>query len=206
MVMNLISHDQIEKSLHEGSTCYALMAREAEPKIKVQIPGHIKPTLEELWNLLKRSARWVASHARHSTCYWLVPWATLPNMPHYKMNPTEHAELQWQVEELLDKGFIKESLSLCAVPALLALKKDGTLRMCVDNHTINKITVKYCFPIPRLDDMVDLMSGVTSSPKLILRAGTTKLESGQRTNGKLHLKLKMGCMKVGYAIWTVQYS
>jgi len=47
MVMNLISHDQIEKSLNEGST-YALMAREAEPKIKVQIPGHIKPTLEEL--------------------------------------------------------------------------------------------------------------------------------------------------------------
>ena len=41
MVMNLISHDQIEKSLHEGSTCYVLVALEADRKIEVQIPEHI---------------------------------------------------------------------------------------------------------------------------------------------------------------------
>jgi len=42
------------------------------------------------------------------------------------MNPAKHAELERQVEELFDKGFIKESLGPCAVPALLAPKKDGT--------------------------------------------------------------------------------
>ena len=47
MVMNLISHDQIENSLNEGSTCYALVAREAEPNIEVPILGHITPILEE---------------------------------------------------------------------------------------------------------------------------------------------------------------
>jgi len=44
IVMNLINHDQIEKSLNEGSTCYALVAQEAEPNIEVQILGHITPT------------------------------------------------------------------------------------------------------------------------------------------------------------------
>jgi len=56
----------------------------------------------------------------------LVSGATLSNQPKYRMNSAEHGELQRQAEELLDKWFIKESLSSCAVSALLAPKKNGT--------------------------------------------------------------------------------
>jgi len=54
MVMNLISIDQLEQSLNEGLTCYSLVAQETEPKIELQIPGHVRSILEEFSDVLSK--------------------------------------------------------------------------------------------------------------------------------------------------------
>jgi len=64
-------------------------------------------------------------------------------------------ELLRQLNELIEKRYIHESMSLCVVPVLLMSKNDGTWRMCVDCQAIST-TIKYRHHISRFDDMLDL--------------------------------------------------
>jgi hypothetical protein len=66
----------------------------------------------------------------------------------YRMAPTEMKELKEQLQELLDKGFVRPSVSPWGAPVLFVKKKDGSLRLCIDYRELNKVTIKNRYPLP----------------------------------------------------------
>lgn len=80
-------------------------------------------------------------------------------VPLRHMAPKERRELDKQVSELLQKGFIRRSISEWGAPVVFATKADGSLRLCVDYRELNKLTRKNRYPLPRIDDLFDQLIG-----------------------------------------------
>ena len=93
----------------------------------------------------------------------------------YRMAPSELKELRLQLQELLDKGFIKPSVSPWGALILFVKKKDGTLRMCIDYRHINKVTMKNKYPLPRIEDVFDQFKGAGIFSKIDMRSGYYQL-------------------------------
>jgi hypothetical protein len=100
-----------------------------------------------------------------------MPGVEPPAKAPYRMSHEELKELKVQLEELLAKGYIKPSKSSYGAPVLFVHKKDGTLRMCVDYKALNKAMLKNWYPLPRIDDLFDHLSGAKVFSRIDLRFG-----------------------------------
>jgi len=187
-----LSETRVERSINEGKVVLALFVLE---KGEGETPLHAlaQPLIQDFSDVFPDdlppglpSVRGIEHHID------LLPGAALPNKPAYRRNPTETKELQRQVQELIDRGYIRESMSPCSVPALLVPKKDGTMRMCVDSRAINNITIKYRYPIPKLDDMLDELHGAQVFSRVDLRSGYHQIWMRSGDEWKTAFKTKQG--------------
>ena len=101
----------------------------------------------------------------------VVPSATSASITPYRIALVELKELKLQLQELLEKGFIRPSVSPWEAPMLFVKKKDGTLRLCVDYRQLNKMTVKNKYPLPRIDDLFDQLKVQVSFRRLTYDLG-----------------------------------
>ena len=87
------------------------------------------------------------------------------------MTQLELRELKVQLQDLLNKGFIRPSTSPWGAPVLFVKKKDGSLRLCIDYRQLNKVTTKNKYPLPKINDLFDQLQGTWCFSKIDLRSG-----------------------------------
>jgi hypothetical protein len=85
----------------------------------------------------------------------------------YRMPVNELVELKKQLAELQAKGFIRPSSSPWGALVLFVEKKDGTQWMCIDYQSLNEVTIKNKYPLPRIEDLFNETKGQVYSQRLI---------------------------------------
>ncbi|XP_075497662.1 uncharacterized protein LOC142534817 [Primulina tabacum] len=121
----------------------------------------------------------------------------------YRMAPAELRELKAQLQDLLDKGYIRPSVSPWGAPVLFVRKKDGTMRLCIDYRQLNKVTIKNKYPLPRIDDLFDQLQGTSVYSKIDLRSGYHQIRVRERIFRRQHSGPDMGITSFCYAVSTL---
>jgi hypothetical protein len=106
----------------------------------------------------------------------LVPGTTPIFKRPYRIAANQLAELKEQLQELQDKGYICPNASPWGAPIIFVPQKDGTQRMCVGYHSLNEVTIKNKYLLPRINDLFDQLKGACVFLKIDLRSGYHQLK------------------------------
>jgi hypothetical protein len=122
----------------------------------------------------------------------LLPGTSPISIAPYRMAPAELLELKVQLKELLDRGFIRPSVSPWGAPVLFVKKKDGSMRMCIDYRQLNRVTVRNQYPLPRIDDLFDQLHGASVFSKIDLRSGYHQIKVRDSDVSKTAFRTRYG--------------
>ncbi|KAL0539905.1 hypothetical protein IC582_024126 [Cucumis melo] len=142
---------------------------------KVDVSLSLEPVVKDYLDVFPEELPGLPPHREIEFAIELEPGMVPISRAPYRMAPAELKELKLQLQELLDKGFIRPSVSPWGAPVLFVKKKDGSMCLCIDYRELNKVTVKNKFPLPRIDDLFDQLQGATVFSKIDLRSGYHQL-------------------------------
>jgi hypothetical protein len=124
----------------------------------------------------------------------LIPGTAPISKRAYRVFELELVELKKQIDELLEKGYIRLSTSTWAAPVIFVEKKDDTKRMCIDYRALNEVTIKNKYPLPRIEDLFDQLRGARVFSKIDLRLGYKQLRIQPQIYRRQHSSLSMDYM------------
>ncbi|XP_050903116.1 uncharacterized protein LOC127115681, partial [Lathyrus oleraceus] len=166
--VDLLPFGELRKLMKEGAQMFSLMATlSVESKAKIEELLVVK----EFPEVFPDEIPSVPPEREVEFTIDLVPGTRPISMAPYRMSASELYELKKQLEDLLEKKFIRPSVSPWGAPVLLVKKKDGSMRLCIDYRQLNKVTIKNKYPLPRIDDLMDQLVGACVFSKIDLRSG-----------------------------------
>ena len=169
---NVISAMQARRFLRKG--CEAFLALVLDSK-KGQVNLEDILVIKEFPNVFPKELQSLPPEREVNLAIEVLQGTAPISRAPYRMAPTELKELKTQLQEILDKGFVRPNVSPWGVPVLFVKKKDDTLRMCIDYRQINKVTVKNKYMLPRIEDLFDQLKGASDFSKINLRLGYYQL-------------------------------
>ncbi|KAK1415010.1 hypothetical protein QVD17_30779 [Tagetes erecta] len=171
-VVGIISCIKAQKCLRKGHVSFlAMVSEKSSDEVRIE---NI-PIVRDYPEVFPEELPGLPPHRQVEFQIELVPGAAPIARAPYRLAPAELQELSKQLQELLDKDFIRPSSSPWGAPILFVKKKDGTFRMCIDYRELNKVTVKNRYPLPRIDDLFDQLQGSGVYSKIDLRSGYHQL-------------------------------
>ncbi|KAL0556433.1 hypothetical protein IC582_004947 [Cucumis melo] len=168
----VISAIRASKLLSQGT--WGILASVVDTR-EVDVSLSSEPVVRDYPDVFPEELPGLPPHREVEFAIELEPGTVPISRAPYRMAPAELKELKVQLQELLDKGFIRPSVSPWGAPVLFVKKKDGSMRLCIDYRELNKVTVKNRYPLPRIDDLFDQLQGATVFSKIDLLSGYHQL-------------------------------
>ncbi|KAA0062248.1 DNA/RNA polymerases superfamily protein [Cucumis melo var. makuwa] len=186
---SLISVLKAEKLLRKG--CTAFLARIVVVQREKVKPEDV-PVVKEFLDVFPGDLSGLPPDREIEFTIELLPGTTPISQAPYRMAPSELKELKMQLQELVDKGYIRPSVSPWGAPVLFVKKKDGTFRLCIDYRQLNKVTIRNKYPLPRIDDLFDQLRGAALFSKIDLRSGYHQLKVRESDIAKTAFRTRYG--------------
>ncbi|KAI3809526.1 hypothetical protein L1987_25503 [Smallanthus sonchifolius] len=187
--MGIISFMKAQKCLRKGHTAIlALVVEQPSEEKKIEDI----PVVREFLEVFPEDLPGLPPHRQLEFQIDLAPGAARIARAPYRLEPSELQEPSTQLQDLLDKGFIRPSSSPWGAPVLFVKKKDGTFRMCIDHRELNKVTIKNRYPLPRIDDLFDQLQGSSFYSKIDLRSGYHQLRVREEDISKTAFRTRYG--------------
>ena len=156
VMLNVISAMQARRFIRKGYEAFLALILDSK---RGQVDVEKIPVVREFPDVFLEELPGIPLEMEVDLSIEIVPGTAPVSKAPYKMAPVELKELKVQLQELVDKWFVRPSVSPWGVPVLFVKKKYGTLRMCIDYRQINKVTEKKKYPLSRIEDIFDQLKG-----------------------------------------------